>query len=131
SDGRAYSPAGAFQRAMMVTDRHYFHTAGEADLDLPAGRATIEAIRGWEYKPKSVTIDVVAGRTQAATVTLERLVDLPARGWYSGDGHVHDLHQGFGQTHESFFQQLVAEDLNVTHALIHMDGTRIMGRWTD
>ena len=44
---------------------------------------------------------------------------------------MHDLHQGFGQTHESFFRQLVAEDLNVTHALIHMDGTRLMGRWGD
>ena len=65
------------------------------------------------------------------TIQLTRLVDLPARGWYSGDSHVHDLHQGFGLTHESFFRQLVAEDLNVTHALIHMDGTRLMGRWAD
>ncbi len=131
SDTRAYSPDGAFHRAMMVTDRHYFHTAGEADLDLPAGRATIEAVRGWEYQPKSVTVNVVAGRTQTTTIALERLADLPSRGWYSGDGHVHDLHQGFGQTHESFFLQLVAEDLHMTNALIHMDGTRIMGRWDD
>ena len=79
--------------------------------------------------PKAVTVDVRAGGVQTATIRLERLVDLPARGWYSGDSHVHDLHQGFGQTHESFFRQLVAEDLNVTHALIHMDGTRLMGRW--
>jgi hypothetical protein len=38
---------------MMDIDRHYFHIAGDADLDLPAGAATIEAVRGWEYKPKS------------------------------------------------------------------------------
>ena len=69
--------------------------------------------------------------TQTATLTLERLADLPARGWYSGDSHVHDLHQGFGLTHEAFFRQLIAEDLHVTHALIHMDGTRLMGRWSD
>jgi TolB protein len=131
SDQRSYSPDGAFQRAMMDIDRHYFHTAGEADLDLPAGRATIEAIRGWEYTPKSLSVDVVAGKTQTATITLERLVDLPARGWYSGDNHVHDLHQGFGLTHEAFFLQLVAEDLHMTNALIHMDGTRLMGRWSD
>src|SRR5262249_16151384 len=59
------------------------------------------------------------------------IVDTKARGWYSGDSHVHDLHQGFGLTHEAFFRQLVAEDINITHALIHMDGTRIMGRWED
>ena len=131
SDARSYSPDGAFHRAMMVTDRHYFHTAGEAELELPAGLATIEAIRGWEYKPKSVSVNVVAGGTQTATITLERLANLPAQGWYSGDGHVHDLHQGFGQSHESFFLQLVAEDIHMTNALIHMDGTRLMGRWND
>ena len=57
---------------------------------------------------------------------------MPARGWYSGDTHVHDLHQGnFGLTHQTFYDQLVAEDLHVTNALIHMDGTRLMGRWAD
>jgi TolB protein len=65
------------------------------------------------------------------TLTLERLRDLPARGWYSGDTHVHDLHQGFGLSHDAFFLQLAAEDLHVTNALIHMDGTRLMGRWSD
>lgn len=131
SDGRSYSPDGAFHRAMMVTDRHYFHTSGDSEIEVPVGRATIEAVRGWEYRPKSVSVDVRAGATSTATITLERLADLPARGWYSGDDHVHDLHQGFGLTHEAFFQQLVAEDLHVTNALIHMDGTRLMGRWSD
>jgi len=131
SDGRAYTPDGTFHRAMMDIDRHYFHTAGDAELDLPAGTATIEAVRGWEYKPKSVTVDVVAGKTQSATISLARLADLPSRGWYSGDSHVHDLHQGFGLTHEAFFLQLLAEDLHMTNALIHMDGTRLMGRWSD
>ena len=131
SDKRHYTPEGLFHRSMMVFDRHYFHTDGESELDLPAGAAKIEALRGWEYKPASATMDVKAGAAQTVTLRLERLADLPARGWYSGDGHVHDLHQGFGQTHESFFRQLVAEDLHVTHALIHMDGTRLMGRWSD
>lgn len=131
SDGRSYSPDGAFQRAMMVLDRHYFHTAGDAELELPAGRATIEAIRGWEYHPKSVVVDVAPGSTRSVTITLDRLIDLPSQGWYSGDAHVHDLHQGFGLSHEAFFRQLAAEDLHMTYALIHMDGTRLMGRWSD
>jgi TolB protein len=131
SDGRSYSPDGVFHRAMMVVDRHYFHTTGDAELELPIGHATIEAIRGWEYRPKSVPVDVVAGTTRSVTITLDRMMDLPARGWYSGDGHVHDLHQGFGLSHEAFYRQLVAEDLHMTFALIHMDGTRLMGRWSD
>jgi TolB protein len=131
SDGRHYTPDGLFHRSMMVFDRHYFHMDTEVELELPTGRATIEAVRGWQYKPKAVTVEVAAGATQTLAIQLTRLVDLSARGWYSGDSHVHDLHQGFGQTHESFFRQLVAEDLNITHALIHMDGTRLMGRWGD
>jgi homoserine O-acetyltransferase len=46
--------------------------------------------------------------------------------------HVHDLHEGrFGLTHEMFYRQLRADDLGVANALIHMDGTKIMGRWDD
>lgn len=131
SDGRSYAPAGAFHRAMMVFDRHYFHTSGEAEIEVPAGRTTLEALRGWEYAPRSATVDVPAGGERSVTLQLERLIDMPARGWYSGDTHLHDLHQGFGLTHEAFFLQLVAEDLHVSNALIHMDGTRLMGRWED
>jgi TolB protein len=131
SDKRHYTPDDRFHRSMMVFDRHYFHIDGESVVDLPAGAARIEALRGFEYTPAAISVDVKPGATHVATLRLERLADLPAAGWYSGDGHVHDLHQGFGQTHESFFRQLVAEDLHVTHALIHMDGTRLMGRWSD
>lgn len=131
SDGRHYSPDDAFNRSMMVFDRQYFHMSGDAIVEVPAGSTRIEAICGWQYTPKSATVDAVAGKTASATIRLERLVDLPSRGWYSGDSHVHDLHQGFGLTHEGLFLQSEAEDLNVTHALIHMDGTRIMGRWSD
>ncbi|MCH8217336.1 MAG: CehA/McbA family metallohydrolase [Planctomycetes bacterium] len=132
SDGRAYSPDGGFHRVIASTETHYFHTTGESEIEVPAGRTTIEAIKGFEYRPRSVTVDVPAGGTETVTIRLERLVDLPRRGWYSGDTHIHDLHQGrFGLTHEVFFNQLVAEDLHVTSALIHMDGTRLMGRWSD
>ncbi len=35
------------------------------------GRTTIEAVHGWEYKPKAVTVDVRAGATQTATIALD------------------------------------------------------------
>jgi len=131
SDGRHYTPDNLFHRSMMVFDRHYFHMNADAEVEVPAGKTSIEAIRGWQFAPKTTTVEVAAGATQDVTIRLDRLIDLPARGWYSGDSHVHDLHQGLGLTHEAFFRQLVAEDLNMTHALIHMDGTRLMGRWGD
>lgn len=132
SDGRGYAPAGGFHREIAATGIQYFHTTGTFDVDVPAGHTIIEAVKGYEYIPQSATLDVTAGSTRSATIKLKRLVDLPARGWYSGDTHIHDLHQGrFGLTHQTFFDELRAEDLHVTNALIHMDGTRIMGRWAD
>ena len=132
SDGRSYAPDGGFHRVISVTETHYFQTTGEFEVELPAGRATMEAMKGFEFRPRSIALDVPEGGVRDTTISLERMADLPARGWYSGDTHIHDLHQGrFGLTHQTFFDQLRAEDLHVTNALIHMDGTRIMGRWGD
>jgi TolB protein len=132
SDGRSYAPDGGFQRVMSATETHYFETTGDFDVEVPAGRTSVEVVRGPEYRPRAVSLDVTAGRTASATVRLTRLLDLPSLGWYSGDTHIHDLHQGrFGLTHQTFFDELRAEDLHMTWALIHMDGTRIMGRWSD
>ena len=132
SDGRAYAPDGGFHRVIAATETHYFQTMGQAEVELPAGSAAIEAMRAWEYRPRTVKVDVRAGATTPVEIHLARLVDLPSRGWYSGDTHIHDLHQGeFGLSHEWFFDELVAADLHVTNALIHMDGSRLMGRWGD
>jgi hypothetical protein len=132
SDGRAYAPQDAFPRVMAVTETHYFHTQGEFEVEVPAGTLRVEALRGFEFAPAQASVDVAANRTHEITLPLRRLVDAPAQRWYSGDTHAHDLHQGrFGLTHRTLFEQSLAEDLHVTHPLIHMDGTRLMGRWED
>ena len=132
ADGRGYAPPAGFHREIAATGIQYFHTTGAFDVVVPAGQTVIEAIKGYEYQPASTTVEVAAGGSRSVTLKLRRLIDLPARGWYSGDTHVHDLHQGrFGLTHQTFFDELRAEDIHVTNALIHMDGTRLMGRWND
>jgi TolB protein len=132
SDQRAYAPDGGFHRVIAASETHYFHAAGPFELEVPAGPFRLEALRGFEYAPADATVQVPAGGSVDVTLRLKRLIDAPARGWYSGDTHVHDLHQGrFGLSHRQFFDQLIAEDLRVSNALIHMDGTRLMGRWND
>jgi hypothetical protein len=132
SDGRSYAPDGGFARVIAVSETHYFHATSAFDLDVPAGPLAIEALRGFEYRPASSTVDVKPGTTTNVTLTLRRLVDAPAMGWYGGDTHAHDLHQGrFGLTHKTLLDESLAEDLHLTNVLIHMDGTRIMGRWAD
>jgi hypothetical protein len=132
SDSRGYAPDGDFHRVIAVTETHYFHSNGEFDIQVPAGPVSVEVMRGHEYMPVSATIDVPAGGTVDVELRLERLIDLPSLGWFSGDTHIHDLHQGrYGLTHEDFFLQTESEDLHVANALVHMDGTRLMGRWAD
>ena len=131
-DGRSYTPADGFHRVVSATETHYFHSRGTFVVDLPAGQTRIEALKGFEFQPAGKTVEITAGATLNATLQLKRMTDPTRKGWYSGDTHVHDLHQGrFGLTPEDLFSQAQAEDLRVTNALIHMDGTRLMGRWED
>ena len=135
SDGRAYTEDGGFHRMMWVNRRHYAHTDGSFEIEVPAGTVSIEAMRGFEYLPVTASTDVPAAGSAEVTLSLERLGDLDplfTSGWYSSDMHTHDLHEGrFGLTQEMFFRQLEADDVRVVNALIHMDGTKLMGRWDD
>ena len=132
SDGRAYAPRGGFHRVLSPTETHYFRTAGAFEVEVPAGEVTVTVRRGLEYRPITAVVEVREGGSSEERFELARLVDAAAMGWYAGDTHVHDLHQGrYGLTHQNFFNDLVSEDLNVSISLIHMDGTRLMGRWDD
>jgi len=132
ADGRSYAPRDGFHRVLTPTETHYFRTTGTFEVEVPAGSVTIQARKGLEFRPVSHTVEVPAGGRVEAVLQLDRLVNAQEAGWYSGDTHVHDLHQGrYGLTHADFFNDLVSEDLRVSFALIHMDGTRLMGRWDD
>lgn len=132
SDGRAYTEDGGFHRMVPSTQTHFQHTSGSFEIEVPAGITTIEAMRGFEYLPASARVEVPAGGVVDVALDLERMAEPGATGWISGDMHVHDLHEGrFGLTQEGFFHQLVADDVHVANALIHMDGTKLMGRWSD
>jgi TolB protein len=133
SDHRSYAPDGAFHRVGPVTDTHYFpNSTGSFEIEVPAGTTHIFAMRGPEYVPADAEVTVPVDRVVDVELRLRRLADAPSMHWYSGDTHTHDLHQGgFGLTHEQYFGMLQSEDLHVTNALIHMDGTRWMGRPED
>ena len=131
-DGRGYTPTDGFHRVLTPTETHYFRTTGAFEVEVPAGPVTIQVRKGLEYRPVHHPVEVAPGANPELTLRLDRILDARDLGWYAGDTHVHDLHQGrYGLTHEDFFNDLVSEDLRVSVALIHMDGTRLMGRWDD
>ncbi len=132
SDGRGYVPAGAFHRVSPANEIHYFHSTGEFEVVVPAGDVRVEALRGFEWIPADRTVRAAAGQTATVELHMARLSDPGESNWISGDTHVHDLHEGrYGLSQKEYFDQLRADDLHVTNDLIHMDGTKIMGRWSD
>ena len=126
ADGRSWAPQSALMHADDSFDRSerhyevgYFHSPGSASLTIPAGPMTVEVTRGLEYAVRTQTVQVAAGDAKRLRVTMRRLVDLPARGWYSGDLHVH---MNYGGTYRTVPKQLAfmarAEDLHVIEELI-------------
>ena len=69
--------------------RDHFVCDGEARLDLPAGRYTYEVERGPEFSAARGSIEARTSDAGRTVVTLERLADMAAEGWWSGELHVH------------------------------------------
>jgi hypothetical protein len=98
-------------------------------ITLPVGRWRLAVARGIEYRPVFEEFDIAPGETRDRKVLLQRWVNMPKRGWYSGDDHVHmvrlkpeqnellmtwtraeDVHVSnilrMGDLHETFFEQV-------------------------
>ena len=126
ADGRSFVPEGAwrhaddsFDRAERRIEHGYFHSAGGAAIEVPAGPVTLEVTRGLEYRPVRRTLAVAAGETRQEGVALERIADWPARGWWSGDLHVHMNYGGaYRATPLTLRAMAEAEDLHVVFNLV-------------
>jgi TolB protein len=127
SDGKSYTPHEGFHRMVVVTGDHYFHAPGSFTIELPAGPATIELTRGFEYQPVRQQLQVAAGETRTVEFSLKRLIDMSAQGWHSGDNHLHMNYGGiYEATPKSLMLEAEAEDLHVVNDLIaNQSGTRI------
>ncbi|MGE3820324.1 MAG: CehA/McbA family metallohydrolase [Isosphaeraceae bacterium] len=90
SDGKPAAPASAVVRETKRGES-YFYADDSFEVELPPGHARLHFSGGIETIPQTITVDV--GSTDELTVRLSRWIDMPARGWHSGDSHVH-LHTG-------------------------------------
>jgi hypothetical protein len=95
ADQKAYAPPNVMQRIVMGGQGQpypgdcYFHTSGEFDVDLPAGTAILEVVKGFEYHPVRATVTIAPDEINAVEIRLQRTANLAQMGWYSGDVHVH------------------------------------------
>ena len=126
ADGRSWAPSTALIHADDSFDRSerhfevgYYHTSGSSTLTVPAGAYSVEVTRGLEYAVATQSVQVAAKGAKRVRLTMRRLVNLPASGWYSGDLHVH---MNYGGTYRTVPAQLAfmarAEDLHVIEELI-------------
>ena len=71
------------------TEPVIYQTSGHFVIDLPAGRWRIRASHGMEYVPVTDEFELTGRGELEKTLQLQRWIDLPALGWWSGDVHVH------------------------------------------
>lgn len=121
-DGLAYAPAGHISRMTAMSAEYYFYApAGEFELDVPAGRTTIEAVRGIEYEPVQAVVETKPGQVNMATLAPKRWIHMAREGWYSSDAHIH---ANYSAAHhqtisaEDIRLQTFAEDLNYSNLMV-------------
>jgi TolB protein len=114
SDGKTYSPQDAYERVTRRQGEHFFHMPGRTVIEVPPGRLDLYASQGFEHHPVSRTVDIKAGETNLVELTLTRLTNLKAQGWYSGSNHVHMNYGGnLLNTPENLLFMAAAEDMDV------------------
>ena len=103
AEGYATQPDGAF------------YVDGAFEVTLPAGEYQVEVTKGYEYERQRQRVAVSAGSTHRATYALRRWIDMPQRGWYSSDDHIHLRRSP--RENPIILRWIAAEDLHVGHLL--------------
>jgi hypothetical protein len=70
-------------------NRQAFYIDGSYEGKVPVGTYELVATRGPEFKAWRGKVEVKKDQTSKTTISFERYANLPAKGWYSGDAHIH------------------------------------------
>jgi hypothetical protein len=92
----------------------FFYCNGTCDVAVPAGTIRVQVWKGFEYEPVVVTPTVTKNETTDVSVQLKRRTDMAARGWYSGDTHIH-LDRRNETDNQRALDLAAAEDIRFAH----------------
>lgn len=92
-----------------------FYVDGAFDMRLPSGVYTITASKGLEYVRQTDTIELKPGAAVTREYHLARWVDMPARGWFSSDDHIHLRRSPADDP--NILRWIAAEDIHVGNIL--------------
>ena len=103
-------------RAFWPSDsRVAFYVKGSYEGKLPTGTYELIVTRGPEFRVYHSHFDVREGQATKVSVALERYANLPSRGWFSGDDHIHLARDENRDT--TVWTQVAAEDVHVGNLL--------------
>jgi Tol biopolymer transport system component len=127
--GKFHFPLGAMYR--LTSGLGHFYARRAAELIVPAGKFTLQARRGPEYFVHQQQLDIAAGETREVTLALDRWINMPERGWFSGENHIH-ANYGYGAWHNdpvTIRDQCEGEDLHVANVVVaNSDGDGVFDR---
>lgn len=127
SDGKGYAPPTQYARIPQRARRPAFHHEGSFEVELPVGEARMVVVKGFEHVPVERTVAISADEVTEVTVQMDVLVDMQARGWYSGSTHVHANYGGnLHNTMENLMMMSEAEDQDIVLEQVANKDNRIL-----
>ena len=126
ADGKFYAPTNAYARAGTVGDQ-IFHNGGEFQVTLPVGESSFTFVKGFEYFPQSIDVDVEEGEVTHLNIALEKMTDMAAKGWYNASTHVHANYAGnLHNTLENLMMMSRSEDQDLVLEQVANKDNRIL-----
>ena len=94
----------------------HFYARQSAELTVPAGKFLLRAWRGPEYLAFEQKLELAAGESREIQVALKRWINMPERGWFSGENHIHaNYGYGAGTNPATIRDQCEGENLHVAN----------------
>jgi hypothetical protein len=92
-----------------------FYVDGAFDVRVPAGTYRLTISKGFEYTAQSASVDLAPAATVTRELRLARWTNMPAKGWYGADDHIHLRRSPADDPKIATW--IAAEDLQVGHLL--------------
>ncbi len=99
-----------------VNNHYFFYIAGKYQDRLPVRKYTLVASKGPEYRMQVTNFTVRAGATTKLDLTLKPWANMPSKGWYTGDVHIH-IPRSSAAANKNALAFLAAEGLHVSNLL--------------